>query len=179
LRQEVEKRLHAADFLERLPEWRKFPPRQVINPLISCLYTPDEALKQRAALAMGEVMALLADLDMEAARVVMRRLIWSLNDESGGIGWGAPEAMGEILARHEQLAKEYLPILVSYIRADGNLLDHPMLRRGVLWGLCRVAGTRPELLRGDMPYIEAYLESPDGLSRELAARALELLRVGS
>ena len=24
---------------------------------------------------------------MEAARIVMRRLLWSLNDEPGGIGW--------------------------------------------------------------------------------------------
>jgi hypothetical protein len=46
---------------------------------------------------MGEVMAHLADKDMESARVIMRRLMWSLNDESGGIGWGAPEAMGEIV----------------------------------------------------------------------------------
>lgn len=25
---------------------------------------------------------------MDSARIVMRRLMWSLNDESGGIGWG-------------------------------------------------------------------------------------------
>jgi len=40
----------------------------------------------------------------------MRRLMWNLNDESGGIGWGNPEAMGEILACHEALANEYAPI---------------------------------------------------------------------
>ena len=55
---------------------------------------------------MGAVVAHLAEKDMESARVVMRRLMCSLNDESGGIGWGAPEAMGEIIASHEGLASE-------------------------------------------------------------------------
>jgi len=39
--------------------------------------------------------------------------MWSLNDESGGIGWGAPEAMGAIMARHTGLADEYANICGS------------------------------------------------------------------
>ena len=31
--------------------------------------------------------------------------MWTLNDESGGIGWGSPEVMGEILAAHKGLAE--------------------------------------------------------------------------
>ena len=53
-----------------------------------------------------------------------RRLIWSLNDESGGIGWGAPEAMGEILARSEKLSCEFYCILLAYIREDGTPLEN-------------------------------------------------------
>jgi len=67
---------------------------------------------------------------MESARVIMRRLMWSLNDESGGIGWGAPEAMGEIMARHEQLTKEYSAILGSYIREDGKFSRTPRASAG-------------------------------------------------
>ncbi len=63
---------------------------------------------------MGRVAADLADRDMESARVVVRRLMWNLNDESGGIGWGSPEAMGEIMACHEGLAEEYSCILISF-----------------------------------------------------------------
>ena len=63
---------------------------------------------------MGQVVSNLADTDMESARVIMRRLIWNLNDESGGIGWGSPEAMGDIMACHERLAGEYHRLLVSY-----------------------------------------------------------------
>jgi len=46
------------------------------------------------------VISNLTEKEMESARVIMRRLMWSLNDESGDIGWGAPEAMAEIIACH-------------------------------------------------------------------------------
>ena len=62
---------------------------------------------------MGALVFSLAEQDMESARVVMRRLMWNLNDESGGIGWGSPEAMGEIMARHSGLAEEYSKISVG------------------------------------------------------------------
>ena len=94
--------------------------KKAVNALIPFLYSPDEAVKSKAVSAFGVMMERLAGEDMEAARVIMRRLMWSLNDESGGIGWGAPEAMGEAMARHEGLAREYAPILISYIRHDGN-----------------------------------------------------------
>ncbi|MCJ7684326.1 MAG: hypothetical protein MUO68_08530, partial [Desulfobacteraceae bacterium] len=87
------------------------PLLRVINSLFSFLYRTDEQIRWRAVTAMGAAVAGLAHEDMEQARVIMRRLIWNLNDESGGIGWGSPEAMGEILACHELLADEYAPVL--------------------------------------------------------------------
>ena len=71
---------------------------------------------------MGAVVEKLAWEDMEGARVIMRRLMWSLNEESGGIGWGAPEAMAEIMARHLELAREYSHMLISYMDYEGNFL---------------------------------------------------------
>ena len=61
---------------------------------------------------MGEVVSKIAENDLEFARIIMRRPMLNLNDESGGIGWGAPEAMGEIMARSEKLAEEYHKILI-------------------------------------------------------------------
>lgn len=133
----------------------------------------------RAVSAMGVVVASLADHDMESARVIMRRLIWNLNDESGGIGWGCPEAMGEIMASHEGMAKEYTPILVSLIRADGNLLDHEALLRGALWGVGRLAQARPHLLKDSVPYLTPYLEFPNAVFRGFAAWALGPLSASS
>jgi len=124
---------------------------------------------------MGAVVTNLADEDIESARVIVRRLMWQLNDESGGIGWGAPEAIGEILACHEGLAGEYANILTSYIREDGNFLEHEPLQRGALWGLARVAQVRPDLVQDAKSYLIHRLGSTDATVRGLAALTLGLL----
>ena len=68
----------------------------------------------------------------------MRRLMWSLNDESGSIGWGAPEAMAEIMARNKKLADEYYKILISYSEQGKNYLEHEGLQRSVRRGIERI-----------------------------------------
>ena len=105
---------------------------------------------------------------MESARVVMRRLIWNLNDESGGIGWGSPEAMGEIMACHGQLADEFSKLLRSYIMPHGNFLEHEALQRGVLWGMARLAKTRPGHVAAAGPFLQPFLISRDPVHRGLA-----------
>lgn len=151
-----------------LEEIRLIPAKQVVNPLFSFFYNTDELVKWRAITAMGAVVSRLAHEDLESARVIMRRLMWNLNDESGGIGWGSPEAMGEIMARHEGLAKEYAGILISYINASGNFLENEMLQRGVLWGLGRLAHARPELVREAAAYLIPFMRSTDAVHRGLA-----------
>jgi hypothetical protein len=156
-------------FEKSLEEICLMPARRVVNPLFSFFYNTDELVKWRAVTAMGVVVARLAHENIEFARIVMRRLMWNLNDESGGIGWGSPEAMGEIMARHEGLAKEYACILVSYINEAGNFLEHEMLQRGVLWGLGRLAHKRPELVRDAAAYLGPFMRSKDADHRGLAA----------
>ena len=163
--------LKKPDVDESLDAVRRLPLRRVISPLLSFFYASDELVKWRAINALGVVVSDLAGEDMEAARVVMRRLMWNLNDESGGIGWGSPEAMGEIMARHKKLADEYGCILTSYIREDGNFIEHEILQRGVLWGIGRLAHVRPELLVDAVPFLAPYLTSKDAMVRALAAYA--------
>ena len=151
------------------------PGRKVVNPLLSFLLSTDQVIKWSAVNAIGVVVARIADTDMESARVIMRRLMWNLNDESGGIGWGSPEAMGEILACHEGLAKEYAHILISYSRKDGNYLEHQLLQRGLLWGIGRLAQTRPGLIADSSSYIIPYMESEDAVVRGLACWNMGLL----
>jgi hypothetical protein len=157
---------------------RPLPPREVINALFAALCSSNETVRWHAITAIGPIVATIAVPEMEQARVIMRRLLWSLNDESGGIGWGAPESLAEIMAYHQGLATEYAHILVSYMREDGNYLEHEILQRGLLWGINRLAQTRPELMRKwEAPrYLEPYLESKDAVGRGLAARALGLLK---
>jgi hypothetical protein len=159
LRGFVEDLLKSDAFEARMGELASHAPRRIVNPLLSFLYSPDELIKWRAVTAVGFVVARMADEEMEWARVVMRRLIWSLNDESGGIGWGAPEAMGEIMANHERVAEEFSAILVSYIREDGNPLENGLLERGVLWGIGRLAQRRPGMVQGTVTHLAPYLAS--------------------
>jgi hypothetical protein len=151
--------------------------RQVVNPLFSFLCSSDSIMRWRAVTAMGAVIARLASEDMEAARVIMRRMTWQLNEESGGIGWGLPEAMGESMARHEGLAREYAHMLASYIQEDGNFLEHVPLQRGVLWGVGRLAQTLPILVEKAISHVEAFLDSDDVALRGLAAWIMGILRV--
>lgn len=162
-------------FAQAMIALENFPGRRVVNPLISFFCSGDPRLRWRAISGIGAVVTRLADTEMESARVVMRRLMWTLNDESGGIGWGAPEAMGEITARHPGLAAEFACILVSYIRPDCNFLEHPVLQRGVLWGLGRLAYARPHMVVDAAPFITPFLESSDAYHRGHAVWLLRAL----
>ena len=176
LKKKIQKLLLQGNFESGLAEIGRMPARKAINPLFSFLCSLDELLKWRAVTAMGEIVDRLADADMESARVIMRRYMWQLNDESGGIGWGCPEAMGEIMARNENLAQEFWCILISYIQPDGNFLEHEVLQRGALWGVGRLAHARPQLLKTSVDYLHPYMQADDPSLRGLAAWAAGALR---
>jgi hypothetical protein len=179
IKQRLSALLEAEDFRCALRDIRAMPPRRVIRSLFSSLCEQDEKRKWRAVSAIGQLVADLAGQDMEEARELMRRLMWSLNDESGSSGWGAPETMAEIMAAHEGLAKEYAHMLVSYMREDGNYLENPGLQRGLLWGIGRLAEARPDLLRrhGVDVHLLPFLESNDRVVRGLAAWCAGILGV--
>ena len=131
------------------------------------------------------------DRKKESPRILLRRRVREL------LGSGDPEQvireLGKIPPRkaisplisvfydsdpdHPRLAEEYVRILLSYIREDGNFLEYEPLRRGALWGIGRLARVYPEMLieLDAARYIRPYLESDDPLSRSLSARALRML----
>jgi HEAT repeat protein len=162
--------------------------RDILNPLFSALCHPEEIVRWHAVSAFGWIVDRIAGKDLESARVVMRRFLWSLNDESGGIGWGAPEAMAEIMVQNETLLQEYLHMLLSYTRQDGpdqfqdgNFLELPQLQRGVIWGIGRLAGKYKKILteNGVNHDLLPYLHSPDGPVRGIAAWSLGILKARS
>lgn len=148
------------------------PARKLVNPLFACFYDRSPLVKWRAVAVMGRAVAQLAQQHRESARVIMRRLTWNLNDESGGIGWGSPEAMAEIMVQHSGLADEYARMLTSYVFPNQNFLEHPGLQRGVIWALGRLAQGRPELVADAAPGLLPFLGSPDAFHRGYAAWAL-------
>ena len=142
--------------------------------LLSDLCSQDESVKWAAVIALGVYVSELAENDLEAARNWMRRFMWQLNEESGGVGWGVAEVMGEVMARHEGLAQEFARILVSYLDENGNYLEFEPLQKGVLWGIGRLAQVRPELLKScsAIQYVIPFLHSSDGPLRGLAVWVL-------
>lgn len=153
----------------------RMPPGKVVNALFSFFYSKEPLHFWQAVIAMGAVVSLMADQNMESARVVIRRLMWNLNDESGGIGWGSAEAMGEIMARNEKMADEYACMLISYINPCGNFIDQPDLQKGILWGLARLARTRPRRAKGASGFLIPFLSSLNPALRGLAAWAASAL----
>ena len=164
--------LQQTDFEKGLKIIGALPPRQVANPLFSAFCSLNDTVKWRAVMAMGSIVSNLAETDIESARVIMRRFIWNLNDESGGIGWGCPEAMGETMALNAALANEYWCLLTAYIQPEGNYLEHPVLQRGVVWAVGRLAHARPQLICGCAQFLFPYITAEDANLRGLAAWAV-------
>lgn len=146
-KKEVLNLLSQKDFEKNLRDIHQFPPKKVVNSLFSFLVNSNPDIKINAVKAMGEVVSKLAEKDIESARTIMRRLMLSLTEESGGIGWGSPEAMGEIMARSEKLAEEYHKILISYAEGGGNFLDFEELQKSVISGLKRLSEVNPDLVK--------------------------------
>ncbi|WP_321495454.1 DVU0298 family protein [uncultured Desulfobacter sp.] len=158
---------------QALESLAQIPDTQLTGHLFSYFYSKEELIKFRSVTAMGELVARIAENRMENARVILRRIMWNLNDESGGIGWGSPEAMGEILSKSPALALEFKSILFSYLDHKGNHIEHDMLQRGVLWGIGTYLGTAPrDLTQGTREQLEAHLCSSDPVKRGYAIRAL-------
>ncbi len=155
--------------------------KDIISPLFSALCSSKELTKWHAVSCFGMVVSRIADRDIDSARITMRRFLWSLNDESGGIGWGAPEAMAEIMLLSDTLFTEYIHMLISYMREDGpemlqdgNYLELPALQRGLLWGIGRLLlGRQQEMLsRGVANDLKLYLISKDKIVQGIAAWCL-------
>jgi hypothetical protein len=158
-------------FPSSLDAVRHRPARQIVSPLFAFFCDADALRRWRAVTAMGRVVSRLADENLESARVVMRRFMWNLNEESGGIGWGCPEAMGECMARSGRLADEYACILWSYLHPERNFIEHPALQEGVLWGIGRLVHSQPAAMEGCAELLAPFLESPEPALRGLAAWA--------
>ncbi|MCD4721043.1 MAG: HEAT repeat domain-containing protein [Desulfobacula sp.] len=152
---------------------RQIPDKQLVGHLFSHFYHKDELVKFRSITAMGALGSRMGQRNMEKARIVLRRIMWNLNDESGGIGWGSPEAMGEILCRSPQLALEFKSILFSYIQPGGNYIEHEALQRGVLWGIGTYLESNPRDLNDETKgFLFEFLHSLDPVKRGYAVRAL-------
>jgi hypothetical protein len=133
--------------------------------LISLTYDENELIRWRAIEASGRVAAKQAESDLGKVRDLMRRLLWSMNDESGMLGWHSPELIGEVLVNVPALMDEYAKLLPSYLREEP-------FERGAHIAIYRVSLISPERFRDCMPELGRSLNDPDPVIRGYSALVL-------
>ncbi|MBN1453924.1 MAG: hypothetical protein JW963_23110 [Anaerolineales bacterium] len=108
----------------------------ILSQLTALSYDKDAQISERAIEATGHAARIIARRDPEYVRNYLLRLFWLINDESGGIGWRAPELIGEILYHCPQYS-QFFPMLLSLLDLEEE--DAPRFQAGTLWAIGRVA----------------------------------------
>lgn len=163
---ELKRRLLARD----LPALREQAVRDssLVSTLVSFLLEPDDLLRWRAIEGLAEVAAVIAADDLDRVRDLVRRQFWSMNDESGGVAWHAPETVGAILTRVPQLAGQFARPLASMAHVSPY-------EPGALWSAARLAAVSPALLDDMEQDLAPYLGHDNPMVRGHAAAALRRL----
>lgn len=157
---------------EALCDLARQSPAKVLRFLTGRLCSANEEEKWRAVWGLGVLVGDRQLVSQEQATDLLRRFFWTLNDESGAVPWGVPEAIGEILAVRPELREAFLPMLCSLV-TDEDMRQTGAIERGVIWALGRVG---PPVARRAPDAVEALRVAseihPDCGSREVAARSL-------
>jgi hypothetical protein len=114
--------------------------RDPLGALFSLTYDREELIRWRAIEAIGMAASQMAESDLEQVREFIRRLLWQMNDESGGIAWHAPEVLGELLFRIPSLVDEYGRLLFQFLRQSP-------FESGSHFALARIAFSEGDLIR--------------------------------
>jgi hypothetical protein len=144
--------------------------KRILSWLTALTYDRDPLIGWRAVEAIGLAASRIAAADPEFVRNHLRRLLWLLNDESGGIGWRAPQAIGEILRNQPQCFAEFVPLLISLL--DMMEEDAVRFRPGILWAIGRLGPVLPDAVESSTPLIVSCLRDANAQTRGLAAWCL-------
>ena len=125
---------------------RSVSDKNVMKYLIAASYDKEDIRTWRAIEAMGFV---ARHARVDAVRETTRKLLWSMTDESGGIGWSAPEMLGEIVRANPAEYRDLIPLI-------WNCRDEDLFRPGAAWGLYRAA-------QADMSGVAAVITEVDEL----------------
>ncbi len=123
--------------------------------LLRLLCSLDNLVKWRTVETLGLLGSRWLDRGRaEETRILLRKFLWTLNDESGGIGWGSPECIGEIVSLRPQSFAEFAPVLLTYTEEE-------ILLPSVIWGGWRIARLAPKLVQEFIPDYRPYLQHPN------------------
>jgi len=143
--------------------------RKVLSRLVRLAYDKETLVGWRAIKAVGLVARVLVKSDYEFLRETCRKLLWSLTDESGGIGWSAPEMLGEIVSADPARFQDIIPLIASAYDVEEDVF-----RAGVLYALARIAETAPELAA---PYQKIVIMSLADRDPLVKVRGIGLVRL--
>ncbi len=144
--------------------------KRILSFLTALTYDPEPLIGWRAVEAIGLAAARIAGDNPEFVRIHLRRLLWLLNDESGGIGWRFPEAMGEIIRNRPQQFAEFVPLVISLF--DMAAEDAVRFKPGILWAIGRLGQVMPAAVKTAKPKIIPCLDDLDPQTRGLAVWCL-------
>jgi len=142
-----------------------------LSRLMVCAYEEEALARNRGFVEMEKRAAeLAAEGRLEELREIIRRLLWSMNDESGGVGWYAAEAAAAVLAGAPELIREYGIILASHMK------EYPF-EVSVHRALARLVPLAPALFAGAGVGEELAVSLSHGVPavRAAAARCLAAL----
>jgi hypothetical protein len=171
---EIDVLLRAEDYPALLLASRGAPAR-ALRHLSGRLCSEDAEIKWRAVRALGALAADPVLLTEAKLAEQLRRYLWSLNDESGAVPFGVPEAIGEILANRPSLQEAFSPLICSMIHEE-EVSQTGAVERGVIWAIGRVGRaalrSNPDVLPRVRNTAAAH---PDAETRRVAAWALDRL----
>lgn len=133
------------------------------------VFERDDAKRWKATEALGQVVAELAHSDLEKIRALIRRILWLMNDESGGIAWNGPETIAEILENAPELLDEYGRIVASFI-------DESPFETGSCYAIARLSPKAPGQFTHVIDQLEQSLDVNDPARKAYALLALSTLK---
>ena len=152
--------------------------KSILSQLTALTYEEDAKISDHAIKVSGLTARIIAGRDPEYVRNYLLRLFWLLNDESGGIGWRAPELIGEILHHCPQFS-QFFPMLISLLDLEED--DAPRFQAGTLWAIGRVSQVAKDAMLPALPRVQNYLlgdETTDLDVKEKALWCIEQLNSG-
>lgn len=142
--------------------------KNIMRTLSSLIYDHEPLIRWRAIEALGKASRIVGKTNLDKVRRQIRRILWLMNDESGGLCWNGPEAIGEVIYNNPVLIYEYGPILISF-------LSEEPFEAGTRRAISRVADMNPEIFSKSAPQIAESLNNPDPEIRAFSIAALNAL----
>ena len=106
----------------------------------------------------------------EKVRIYIRTLFWSMNEESGGIGWSSPQTIAEIIVHIPELIDPYGSMMIAHS------IEEPPLMKGGAWGIGRLGKRIEDSIEAFREKILAVFQEDD--SETLGVLAWAMGRTG-